>query len=369
MNKLLLCISITLGSCLVFSQSRHWILGNQMAQFETALPDVDALPTPSGSNVYEGQQARATHNAYHNPVTGQLLFFIIDGVIYDSQGYIIDDLIQNSASGENILGFAETVIVPDPGNCSRYYIFLGSWPYLEQPTYQAKAYFAVLDLSLPRVNFHTGRKGALVQGFIPGQNSIAYNLITSLVPNGQHYNTTFHAPIHIACTPKLADGSHLLVVQMGTMVNYNFRITGTGISYVFDSALSVKYFMPASQIYAPNQNITENFSLLTRSELEIYQKPNGNFTVIGNFYRSENVFNPALNDFVANPFEIIYKYDIDAQTNWPIQGSYQEYRHRVVGNPAATVARTSKVSNCHRIKTTFTSRVYQQLRSPKVFIA
>jgi hypothetical protein len=304
-----------ISSIMSLAQSPIWVVGNNFV----IDGNPDALPTPSGPDVYEGQQAKAAHNTYHNPVTGALLFFIIDGVIYDHEGYIIEDLIENSQTNQGMWGYGETVIVPDPGNCKRFYIISGAWPDQDSPSTNNTAMFAVLDLSLPRTNFHQNRMGALVENFIPGQTTVAYNLITTLVPNGQHYNTLIHAPVHIACTPKLADGSHLLVVQMGTMVNYNFRITATGISYVFDSALSVEQFMPASQAYTFNQNIVANFGLLTRSELEIYQKPNGNFTVIGNFKNAENVFSPELNDIVANSFETLYKYDIDQQTFWPIQ--------------------------------------------------
>jgi hypothetical protein len=154
-------------------QNQIWPVGNQ--QWSGVFGSPHALPTPSGPDVYEGQQAKGSHNAYHNPVTGELLFFIIDGVIYDHEGYIIDDLSANSATGQSFLGFAETVIVPDPGNCTRYYIFTSSWPYTESPSTDPKAQFAVLDLSLPRTNFHQNRMGAMVENFIPGQNSIAYN--------------------------------------------------------------------------------------------------------------------------------------------------------------------------------------------------
>ena len=111
MKKVILLTCLALISCIMsHAQSPLWVIGNNLI----IDGNPQALPTPSGPNVYEGQQARATHNAYHNPVSGDLLFFIIDGIIYDKDGYIIDDLIANSASGENILGFAETVIVPDP---------------------------------------------------------------------------------------------------------------------------------------------------------------------------------------------------------------------------------------------------------------
>lgn len=110
--KNVMTFSAILYGLSVIGQNQIWPIGNQ--QWNGVFGSPQFLPTPSGPNVYEGQQARATHNAYHNPVSGDLLFFIIDGIIYDKDGYIIDDLIANSASGENILGFAETVIVPDP---------------------------------------------------------------------------------------------------------------------------------------------------------------------------------------------------------------------------------------------------------------
>jgi hypothetical protein len=112
MKKLLLLTFITsLLSVMSFAQSSIWVVGNRRVEFSFANP----LPIgPNSSIDYAGQQANASANAYHNPVSGELLFFIVDGIIYDKDGYIIDDLIANSASGENILGFAETVIVPDP---------------------------------------------------------------------------------------------------------------------------------------------------------------------------------------------------------------------------------------------------------------
>jgi hypothetical protein len=336
----LLMASSLIISQLCLAQSPLWVIGSNYVDYNSPPPiQANSLPTPTGTDVYEGQQARATHNAYHNPVTGQLLFFIIDGVIYDNEGYIIEDLIQNSGSGTGMWGYAETLIVPDPGNCKRFYIIAGSWIDQQTPNVDASAMFAVLDLSIPRVSFNQNRMGALVSEFISGQNTIAYNLITSIVPNGQHYNAIQHAPIHIACTPKLANNTYLLVVQMGTLINYNFVISASGINYVFDSALTIEQFMPASQVFSPNQTINGIGDLVfSRSELEIFQKPNGNFTVIGNQRRSMPIFNPDINDFTGHVIEVIYKYDIDGQTLWPIQGSYQEYQHWVSQTPVSPMS-------------------------------
>ena len=52
---------------------------------------------------------------------GNPLFFIVDQNVYDKNGAFIDYMHNNYAS--IIKGTAQTLIVPDPIACSRYYIF------------------------------------------------------------------------------------------------------------------------------------------------------------------------------------------------------------------------------------------------------
>jgi hypothetical protein len=118
MKKILLLAFIgPLVSFMSLSQSPFWVVGNQRVEFNFANP----LPIgPNSSIDYQGQQANASANAYHNPISGDLLFFIVDGVIYDHEGYRINKLQLNSSAIDPIIGQSEIVIVPDPGNCKRY---------------------------------------------------------------------------------------------------------------------------------------------------------------------------------------------------------------------------------------------------------
>jgi hypothetical protein len=327
-NKIILMtilLSVSLG---IYAQSPLWLVGSNYYD-QNLVPLI--LPTPAGPSGedYDGTPARASSNACHNPITGELLFFIVDGAVYDAEGYIIDRL--NDGTG-NVIGFSETLIVPDPGNCARYYIFSASWPNLQNPQVSPRAVVSLLDLSLPRTAYNSARSGALVEDFAPNQNLNAVNLMTAYVTPGQHYTSMVSAPIHISCTPKLTDGTHLLVVQWGNMVLYHFKITATGIEYVFDSAYAVTQNLPASQAYSYNQSITANLGY-TRSELEIFQRLDGNFTVIGNFKGVAYIGSP---NQTVEEFETLYKYDIDAITSWPIEGSLQIYEHRVLGNPSSS---------------------------------
>jgi hypothetical protein len=286
-----------------------------------------SLPTPSGTDVYEGQQGRATCNSMHNPVTGDLLFFIIDGIIYDAEGYIIANMSEETSS--NIIGFSETVIIPDPGNCSRYYIFSSGIPNLSLPySFKPIPFMAVLDLTLPRIEYNTNRYGDLVSNFFPNTNTRIYNMFTALVPSNLVYTAQGYAPIHIAATPKLNDNSHLIVIQSGEMINYTFKLTPNGIQFLTDNAFSVEFFAPLSQLtnQLPSGVQIPNQYNLTRSELEIFQKPDGGFMVIGNGKGSMNVFNPALPGNIVLTCETIYKYELNA-SGYPVPGTISIYNH------------------------------------------
>lgn len=324
-KKLSMLLATFLTVTLSYSQNPLWVIGDQL--YDSPGGIITTLPTPSGTDVYEGQQARATCNSMHNPVTGDLLFFIIDGVIYDSEGYVITYM--SSETNSNIIGFSETVIIPDPGNCSRYYIFSSGIPNLSLPySFKPIPFMAVLDLTLPRTYYNSGRNGDLVSNFFPNTNARVYNMFTALVPSNLVYTAQGYAPIHIAATPKLNDNSHLIVIQSGEMINYTFKLTPFGIQFIPDNAFSLEFTAPVSQL--PNQlppgiQIQDSYNL-TRSELEIFQKPNGGFVVMGNGKGSITVFNPALPGDVTISCETIYKYELYA-TGYPIPGSMTIYNH------------------------------------------
>lgn len=110
-KSLLLTYFALISSFMSLSQSPIWVVGNQQLQgTQTTIP----LPTGPTNLDYQGQQANASANAYHHPLTGQLLFFIVDGVVYDNEGYRINKLQLNGSLIDPIIGQSEIVIVPDP---------------------------------------------------------------------------------------------------------------------------------------------------------------------------------------------------------------------------------------------------------------
>ncbi len=113
---------------LIKSQNQIWslppfyLINDGINQF------YDPLPAPGGQNLagvdnYDGIPASVNHNAMQDK-DGNLLFFVVDGKVYDKKGeaYVNNEM-TNYSSAEIYEGFAETMIVPEPGNCGRYYIF------------------------------------------------------------------------------------------------------------------------------------------------------------------------------------------------------------------------------------------------------
>ena len=99
---ILLTLTLTSG----LAQLPLWSLPNQtidMVTFTTSpLPTATTYPGttnpiswPSG---YDGRAAEHAHNAMHD-ANGDLLFFIIDGYIFDKNGYLMSDEMQGLGDG------------------------------------------------------------------------------------------------------------------------------------------------------------------------------------------------------------------------------------------------------------------------------
>ena len=190
-------LTITLS----YSQNPLWIIGNQFQDWPNGYND--DLPTgPNSFLHYQGQSAQYASNAYHNPVTGELLFFVVDHKIYDHDGHLIDWIMGSGASFCN--GRSEIGIVADPGNCTAYYIFTvcdaaGPFQIEEYPVH------AKLDFSLDNI-YDPSRKGALVYPQ-PGGPSTVYAINPGLC-----IHTEFMPNSKFAISPKRRDNSHLVLV-------------------------------------------------------------------------------------------------------------------------------------------------------------
>lgn len=104
---------------------------------------------------YDGLPANYSHNAMTD-ANDELLFFVVDGALYDKDGYLMNYI---STGGNTIPGVGELTIVPQPGNCDRFYIFTGGISNGGQGTVK-DPFYSVLDLTLPGA-YHPGRFGDL----------------------------------------------------------------------------------------------------------------------------------------------------------------------------------------------------------------
>jgi hypothetical protein len=113
----------------------------------TKLPDPGGPhPVFSDYDNYSGQEALFCHNIMHDN-DGNLLFFIVDGMIYDKNGYTLAAITPN-IGGRPFPGTSEISIIPDPANSQRYYLISATaGPGLSSHV----AGVVILDLSLPNV--------------------------------------------------------------------------------------------------------------------------------------------------------------------------------------------------------------------------
>ena len=99
--------------------------------FNNDLTSLFSLSAPGGQSIplfddYDGLPAQFNHNAMQDK-DGNLLFFVVDGKVFHANGTAVfnNEIIKNPQDPDIYRGYAETMIVPDPGNCQRYYIFTG----------------------------------------------------------------------------------------------------------------------------------------------------------------------------------------------------------------------------------------------------
>ncbi len=265
---LLMCLCSIFLSTYLFSQSPIWTIGNQ--QMNWSLTNSQALPTPAGPSGldYSGQQAQYAANAWHNPVDGSLLFFVVDHKVYDGEGYLIDWIMLNGYLFCD--GLSEISIVPDPNDCKRFYI-LTTTNEVSQSTNSIVGFpvYAILDLNLDNIN-NIGRKGALV---INNQGTTG-----TAFPVGQNFvaNPTL-AQVKIAVSPKRNDNSHLIFISDSYAI-HTFTLDANGITPVGFPAGVISFglddFVPPN---APMPYIDPLLRL--RGELELAILANGNLRI------------------------------------------------------------------------------------------
>ncbi len=189
-------------------------------------PDGGYVPGLLGAS---GAQHLGAANAIAN-ADGDLLFFIVGPSIFDRHGRTIFSSIFDD--NDVYSGYSEIMVVPDPGNCNRYYLFSEAI----DPTSSAgdaastQPVYAILDISEPADgDFHLSAKGSLVQEFTP---------VIALASGITNYIGPFNPVVFWAASKPDINGDHAIFcitdVNFPSPVNnemtiLTLRLTATGL--------------------------------------------------------------------------------------------------------------------------------------------
>lgn len=267
----LLILGMFLLQNIVKAQSPLWTLpSNIMNVSASPVPSISSLPTPTvgpyGGSVswpeaYDGRDAKYTHNAMHDS-NGELSFFMIDGYIFDEQGWLISrEFAQN-----NIVGASDLYLVPMPSNCNKYYIFTTkAYPTIKE------TYYGLLDMSAS--SSETAPLGFLetqptdMLHLLPESLWPMYKDVTKIDPSA-----SIHSVV-VAPTRNITDDRYVFI--NGDSRVFRFKITSTGLVYDnYDWTGFTGVFPPNPYSYQADFYLGNDKEA---SETELVLLPNGNY--------------------------------------------------------------------------------------------
>lgn len=275
MKKLFLMVSamFLLSITGAKAQNNIWSLPPNYVQWVGTVPTEVSLPQQTQG--YAGQPAEYSHNAMQD-ANGDLLFFIVDGIIYDADGYYIDNL-------NGYLGFTSTtsvtevVLIPDPVNCNRYYI-VTTFQILDVGMWDTRVpYVFLLDMTL-QGPYGLGAL-TLVNGLQPAIS------LTSLMPS---YMTTPLPGIMAFKSDPYRGNYAMAASRLRTVDNDRLFFISDGV-YIFKYKIDINGFTydNVHDGFGDDYITLSAYSLRhLRSEMELYEMSNGNYKiaypVIGN---------------------------------------------------------------------------------------
>jgi|GEM_PF-1772391 len=205
-------------------------------------------PSINGSSLTVTPQY--THNVQQD-LNGNVLFYVVDGTIYDANGSFVYDIECDCYNGELLHGTSEFLIVPVPGNCNQYYL-IGGGRTSSQGGGDPKPYYVIYDFST---------------GEVLGTDGLDLN---PAVPLPSYSNDVLHHGIlHFAATPSTNNFRYLFVSS--TEFIYRYKITHTGIE--LDNSPSDGGIIDLQV----DLGFDPNGSASMRSEMEVYSFPNNTF--------------------------------------------------------------------------------------------
>tara|TARA_B100000508_G_scaffold140085_1_gene139947 strand:+ start:36150 stop:40244 length:4095 start_codon:yes stop_codon:yes gene_type:complete len=158
-NTFLLLTTCGLFSAGINAQTQN--TGNNLWSFPPNYFDQQNLitPLPEGLNPfddYNGAPSTNSHNVVRD-MDGNIRFFVVDERVFNKEGRLIDRMYSGGVS--SIKGAAETLILPYPGDCQKYYIFATGRPNYGL-TGQKEPFYSIVDLSAQNI-YDSNTTGAL----------------------------------------------------------------------------------------------------------------------------------------------------------------------------------------------------------------
>lgn len=227
------------------------------------------------SDGYDGQISGGCHNAMQDK-DGNLLFFIVDGFVYDNLGRYIGDI----DFSYQAFGRTEILIVPDPSDCDKYYLF-AEGIFLNN-SFTTTVHYIVLDLT----------PDYLSPGpYFPTLLGSSQPLMTNIK---NYYNT-------IAAT-KINNGGRFVFLENGGRL-YRYKLDVNGL------------ILENTYVYS-NASMTWDQGI--RAEMEIIETLNN---------ANQPVYKIAFAYHGSGPKNIVYMAELDITTGSVISGTeeYKEY--------------------------------------------
>lgn len=274
-NCLAICVLLILTSTL-FAQNPVWSLPPNKLK-NTA---ISALPAPGGCPTnywgacnYNSDLSQYPSNIYAD-TAGNPLFFVVNGVVYNRNGYLIDGIgSSHTSSGDFGRGWSEVCIVPDPASCTKYFIFSstresatctegGSTPVFNQsPTCMH------IDLAQPNTYYSTEYGKNVTGATSPNTAQDLYDWTTTKWPAGDSGTCLPHrGDIHFAVTKLLSNSYRLLFINNIDEIQI-YKIDGVGIGVHWLQSYTVGSMIPLGGT---------DGSFIILSELEVFENTTHN---------------------------------------------------------------------------------------------
>ena len=305
---------ILLGYYSLNAQNPNWTLPGQFLNHD--IPQLQNLPQPTGSDVYQGDPADFVHSAYTNPF-GEIQFFTVDEFVYDENGYEVWQLLDDTYTQKE--GFNERLILPMGDDCRRFAIIfrsrLGSQAYNNQLCVQS-LYMAIYDTQ----GINNWNTSDPVIGALEEYNTNSQTLIDISKRDGELYHQNglrLYGYNDLTPNPTRTYNTNIQVAATGLIEGCYYRV------YVFDGQNLIKYHLTETDLEwqgVIQQVPRTGQSSSLRSEMELIELASGDYRIAI----------PTVNDGTGGVTDKgITIYDLDGSTGNVISGSevYLDYEN------------------------------------------